>query len=442
MAYAEKVYKTRAGKKTKQYTWRARFKLPDGTWGSESGFPTKTTAEKYGEKQEATVDAGKWIDPEKAATTFGEFARRFMANNNKRGNTVAKRWVYLNDYLLPKWQHTPIHAFNWFDVDGWQQTLPVDDVTRGHIVSLLSTILTAAMDAGLRDVNPIYGRRRTKPTGPDAHRDKPKKSVGNDGVIPPERIILLADRLGPVDGLRVLTTGFVGPRYGESAGVHRDNLVRTREQLWQGGVWTCPVLRIVEEVAEYDLYDKATGKKTGTFHGIEETKNDGSKRDVDLPPFLALLLAYRQADCERTGRERGFPTLGGKLWRRGNWSRILRPAADGAPPRQGNRHVPSRPAWEPIAPGVDMLALRHTADSFQSQIGVAEPLAYESMGHKRQGIKAVYQRPTVEMRIARLEGLEEIFQRAMHNLGMTTLWNRVDLRKIPETITVQDHRAA
>jgi integrase len=442
MAYAEKVYKTRAGKKTKQYTWRARFKLPDGTWGSESGFPTKTTAEKYGEKQEATVDAGKWIDPEKAATTFGEFARRFMANNSKRGNTLAKRWTYLNDHLLPKWEHTPIRAFTWFDVDGWQQTLPVDDVTRGHIVSLLSTILTAAMDAGLRDVNPIYGRRRTKPTGKDAVKDKPKKTVGNQGVVPPERVVQLAERLGPVDGLLVLTVAFAGLRYGEAIGLHRDNLVRTREQLWAGGVYACPVVRIVEEVAEYDEYDKATGKKAGTFHGLEETKNDGSMRDVDLPPSLALLLRYRQADCERAGRERAFTTWGGQLWRRGHWSRILRPAADGAPPRQAGRHTPNRPAWEPIMPGLDMRSLRHTHDSYQSQIGVAEPLAYEAMGHKREGIKAVYQHPTVEMRIARLEGLEEIFQRAMRTAGLRTLWDRVDLRKIPETITVQDRQAA
>ncbi|MFJ5608740.1 hypothetical protein ACIQCJ_05060 [Streptomyces sp. NPDC093221] len=110
--------------------------------------------------------------------------------------------------------------------------------------------------------------------------------------------------------------------------------------------------------------------------------------------------------------------------------------------RQGNRHVPSRPAWEPIIPGADMLALRHTADSYQSQIGVAEPLAYESMGHKRAGIKGVYQKPTVEMRIARLVGLEEIFQRAMRDAGLETLWGRVDLRKIPKTVALEVQDAA
>jgi integrase len=439
MAYAEKVFKTAKGKKLKTFTWRSRYKEPDGTWGSEPGFPTKTTAVAWGNDQEARSEAGRWIAPKKQDTTFGAFAQQFMASNSKRGQTVSTRRRYLDTYLLPKWQHTSIRDFNWFEVDGWQQGLPCDDVTRGHVVSLLSTILTAAMDAGLRDVNPIYGRRRTKPTGKDAVKDKPKKVVGNDGVVPPERAILLAQRLGPVNGLLVLTTAFVGPRYGEAIGLHRDNVLRTREQLWEAGTFTCPVLRIVEEVAEYDVFDKETGKKTGTFHGIEETKNDGSARDVDVPPFLALLLRYHLADFSG---DRIFSTPNGKLWRRGNWGKVLRPAADGRKERKKRQGVSPRDAWEPIMPGLDMRALRHTADSYQSQIGVKEPLAYEAMGHKREGIKAVYQHPTVEMRIARLEGLEEIFQRAMRNLGLRTLWNRVDLQKIPQTITAQDRQVA
>jgi integrase len=441
MAYPEKVYKVRNGQKTKQFTWRARYLKADGTTGSEPGFPTAATAKRWGEETEAAIRAGRWIDPDAQQTPFGEFARRFMANNSKRGNTVAKRWVYLNDYLLPKWEHTPIRSFNWFDVDGWQQTLPCDDVTRGHIVSLLSTILTAAMDAGLRDVNPIYGRRRTKATGKDAVKDKPKKTVGNSGVVPPERVIQLAERMGPVNGLLMLTVAFAGLRYGEAVGLHRDNLVRTREQLWAGGAYACPVVRIVEEVAEYDLYDE-DGKKAGTFHGLEETKNDGSERDVDLPPFLARLLAYHRADLERAGRQRAFTSSGGALWRRGNWGKVLRPAADGRPEREKRRGVSYRAAWEPVMPGLDMRSLRHTHDSYQSQIGVKEPLAFEAMGHKRAGIKAVYQHPTVEMRIARLAGLEDIFRRAMGNLGMQTLWGRVDLLKSPQTITAQDRRAA
>src|SRR5256885_1437395 len=63
VAYAEKVYKVRNGVKTKQFTWRCKYKLPDGREGSESGFPTKVKAIEWGEEQERQIREGTWIDP-------------------------------------------------------------------------------------------------------------------------------------------------------------------------------------------------------------------------------------------------------------------------------------------------------------------------------------------------------------------------------------------
>lgn len=137
MAHAEKVYKVRNGKQTKQFTWKVRYKKPDGTRGTESGFPTKKTAEEWGEEQEAAIRAGRWIDPALQRMTFGEFARKWMKVKPKRGNTVDKRWNLLQQHIFPKWEHTPLQSFNWFDVDAWQQCLACDDVTAGHCVSLM-----------------------------------------------------------------------------------------------------------------------------------------------------------------------------------------------------------------------------------------------------------------------------------------------------------------
>ncbi|MGH4028515.1 hypothetical protein ACQB60_06215 [Actinomycetota bacterium Odt1-20B] len=36
-----------------------RYKKPDGTWGSQPGFPTKTTTENWGDEQEAAIRAGR-----------------------------------------------------------------------------------------------------------------------------------------------------------------------------------------------------------------------------------------------------------------------------------------------------------------------------------------------------------------------------------------------
>ncbi|KUH38427.1 hypothetical protein ATE80_13240, partial [Streptomyces kanasensis] len=66
MAYAEK-------RGTGKNPWRARYKKPDGSLGSEPGFRTKRAAEEWGEDQEAAIRAGRWRDPDKARTLLKDF---------------------------------------------------------------------------------------------------------------------------------------------------------------------------------------------------------------------------------------------------------------------------------------------------------------------------------------------------------------------------------
>lgn len=427
MAYAEKVYKVRDGRKTKQFTWRVKYKAPDGhvpEWLSESGFPTKKLAEDWGGEQERLIREGTWIDPSKSGATFGEFARTWMASREKRGRTGGTRWDRLENHILPRWDGVPIRKITWFDVDSWQQTMPVEDVTRGHCVSLMSSIMTAAVDAQYATVNPLFGRRRTRATSGDGARPKPPK-IRRDGGVRPEDAVLLAERMGPAVGVQVLTTAFGGLRWGEGLGLHRDNALLWRRQQWGSGEFACRILRIAEEYAEYQLRDK-DGTKLGWQLRLEPTKNDGSARDVDVPPFLAVLLRYHLDDWPH---ERIFATPSGQPWRRGNWSRVFRPACDGREEREKRQGVAYRAAWEPILPGLDMRALRALHDTLQSEIGVKEPLAFEAAGHKRPGIKRHYQKPTPAMRAERLDGLEEVFWSAMRNVGLSTLWGRVDLLK-------------
>ncbi|MCM3822412.1 hypothetical protein ACP4TB_29520 [Streptomyces sp. DR3-1] len=424
MAYAEKVYKVRNGVKTKQFTWRACYKKPDGSKGTEPGFPTKKLAEEWGTEQERLMKAGTWIDPQMRATTFGQFARVFMAVRKKRGRTTGTRWEKLEKLILPRWDDVPLGAISWFDVDAWQQTMTVEDVTRGHCVSLMSTIMTAAVDANYIVANPLFGRRRTRETAGNAARLKvPKMPNGAR----PEDVILIAERLGPTKGLHVLTTAFTGPRWGEGIALRRENILLERRQPWGAGIFVCRTIRIVEEYAEYQARDEF-GNKQGYTLQLEPTKNDGSTRDVDVPPFLATLLRYHLQDWPF---ELVFSTGSGTPWRRGNWGKRIRPAADGAPPRMGNRYTLSRPRWEPIAPGLDMRALRALHDTMQAEIGVKEPLAFEAAGHRQPGIKRHYQKPTPAMRAERLNGLDAIFWKAMANVGLRALWGRVDLRKGP-----------
>jgi integrase len=420
VAYAEKVYKVSKGKKTTKYTWRARYKKPDGSWGSEPGFPTKKLAEEWGERQEAAISEGRWVDPELSRKKFGSFVQQWMAAQKPRGRTTMNRWERLETHILPKWKDTALIGFNWFEVEAWarQLALTVARSTVRDCVQLMSRILNGAVDARCLTVNPLAGRRLT-----GLPADTVKKKADEDQVAVPEVVLELARRLGPVYGLHVITVAWTGLRWEELAGLHRRHALLERKQRHDGGVFTCPIIRIDEDegvLAEYYVRDES-GKRR-CFRGLEPPKNEKSARDVDLPPFLAVLLEKHLANWSH---EFVFTTVTGKWWWRSYWHEVLRPAADGRDARPKARGPAVKEAWEPIMPGLTMRDLRHTHDSWQEQIGVRPVLGYEQMGHKYPGIKGTYRHPTPPMRKERLEGLQQIFDRAMRNLGWESVWEPV-----------------
>ncbi|MER6183114.1 hypothetical protein [Streptomyces sp. NPDC001652] len=410
MAYAEKVYKVRNGQKTKQFTWRSRYKKPDGTWGSEPGFPTKGTAEKWGEEQEADIRAGRWIDPEMARQTFGTFAERWMAAQQPRGQTVMNRRERLTHTILPRWRDTPLIDITWFEVEAWARTLTCAHVTTKICVRLMSQILSGAVDARHLAVNPLQGRRLK---GLPAVAANKRKSQDEDMWARPEEVLLMARRMGEVDGLLVLSMAFLGFRVEEALGLHRRNALLTRTQKHDGGVFTCPIVRIDGDVgALVEYYRYGDDGRRIKFRGLEQLKNESSARSVDVPPFLAELLAARLKDWPH---DFVFSRSDGTWWPRNSLTDKIRHVADGRIRSRGE-------SWEPIKPGLTMRDLRHSHDTYQAQIGVKPVLAFEQAGHKYPGIKGTYQHSTPAMRQERLDGLQELYVRALGNLGWESVW--------------------
>ncbi len=422
VAYAEKVFKVRNGKQTTSYTWRVRYKLPSGGWGTEPGFETKQTAKSWGEEQEALIRAGRWTDPSLAQAPFGTWAREWMAAKAPRGRTNTTRWDRLDTHLLPQWEHTALNAVNWFDAEAWANRIGEthDDVTASQCLTLMSQIMTGAVDAGRITVNPLFGRRRSRTAAIKA-KNQAKQQKKASAPASPELVLKLARRVGPLDGMHILTTGFLGPRWGEGIAVTRDSRGERKEP-YGTGFFTCPTLQVRREVAEYQMRDPATGKKGPMYFDLEPLKNDGSLRDVDVPPFLDALLDEHEERLNPTYNYL-FCTRSGGWWRNSNFGRqVMRPGADGRTALPVSKGHKPREAWDPILPGLTMDLLRHFHDTLQAQIGVKDPLAHEQAGHKRAGIKAVYQHPTPEMRKERLDGLQAVFEQAMSNLGWKRVW--------------------
>lgn len=417
MAYAEKVYKVRNGKKTTKYTWRARYKRPDGTWGSEPGFPTRKLAEDWGDQQEVAIREGRWVDPELSRKKFGPFVTEWMAAQKPRGRTEINRWERLDAHILPKWKDAPLVAINWFDVEAWARELALTAArsTVRDCVQLMSRILNGAVDKRHLTVNPLAGRRLT-----GLPADTAPKKADEDQVAQPEVVLQIARRLGPLYGLHIVTTAWTGLRWEELVGLHRHNALLERKQRHDGGIFTCPIIRVDKDtgaLAEY--YKRDENGKRRSYRGLEPPKNDKSARDVDLPPFLAQLLEKHLADWPH---EFVFTTKSGKWWWRSEWWRHIRAAADGREERTPGRGRPVAPRWEPLMRGLTMRDLRHTHDSWQEEIGVAPALGYEQMGHKYPGIKGTYRHPTPPMRTQRLAELQGLYERAMRNLGWGSIW--------------------
>ncbi|MYR28636.1 MULTISPECIES: hypothetical protein [unclassified Streptomyces] len=415
MAYAEKVYKVRGGRATKQFTWRCRYKRPDGSWGSEPGFPTKKTAEIWGEEQERGVRGGQWVDPELSRKRFGPFAAEWMAAQSPRGRTTMNRHERLERHILPRWEHTELQAVTWFDVEVWARTLTCARSTVVDCVGLMARIMNGAVDARHMTTNPLAGRRLT-----GLPPDPARRLTDEESWATPEVILQLARRLGPHYGLHVLTNAYTGLRWGELVGLHRDNALVERKQRHEGGLFLCPTVRVdplVGSLAEY--YRRDEEGKRRIYRALEPPKNEQSARSVDVPPFLEELL---RAHLASSPYEWVFCTPTGKWWWRSEWHRIIRPAADGRAARPKARGTALKTGWEPIMPGLTMRALRHTHDTWQEEIGVHPVLGYEQMGHKYPGIKGTYRHPTPAMRKARLNALQELYERSLSNLGWKSVW--------------------
>lgn len=430
MAYAEK-------RGSGKFPWRVRYKLPDGTLGSEPGFRTKRQAEDWGDDQEAAIRHGRWQDPQKARTHFGEWQATWMAAQKVAPATVAKRRHLLKRHLLPHWEHTPICEINLFTAKAWANQQTCAQATVNQSLTLLSMILTGAADAGYLLANPMYGRKRQSERA--SHDTEQHQS---DEVVwaQPGEAVRIYERLGGVAGLMVLVTAFTGLRWGELAGLHRDNCLLLREDRLDGVPLPRRVLRVdprvgslhevefelsEEELAQWRVAERerlekaaAAGREARLREEPVATvrlylgppKNKTSAREVDLPPFLAVLL---EEHLEEWPHDYVFSTPKGTFWRRGNYAtRNLRPAADGRPVLVRKQGTAGRPGWEPILPGLTMRWLRHTHDTWMKEDKVDRALRFATMGWAVGDIEGVYEHVTPLMRRERLDALEVRWARA------------------------------
>lgn len=336
----------------------------------------------------------------------------------------------------------------------WENGLParggISRRTAGDARSLLGTILgdATAHKPPLIPYNPaLRPRNRGRKTGRRLART-PQRAWAT-----PLQALLLAERTALLTGREddftlILTLAYTGLRWGEIIGLEHNYLHRGEIRVeWQ-----------IREVG-------------GKFYRLPPKDDSYRSPDwepclpVDLPPFLAVLLARQAESCssrrcacvpEHAGSGRYvFPSPDGHHHRRSNYGRrVFRPACDGryepvngrpprivtvnattwpgiplatwpaatpgnasrsstenyAPPRgRGIRVIPDGvplASWLPLVPGLTAHGLRHGHRTWMAEDGIPDILAEQRLGHEVPGMRGLYTHVSDRMRAALVRALQ------------------------------------
>lgn len=239
--------------------WRARYKRPDGTLGSKSGFSSKTAAEDWGDEQEALIRRNMWIDPRDAGTLLSDIAEEWLAAITPRLalGTAAKYRSHLDTHIIPQWQAWPvIGIFNgYIEIEKWVSELHEDyaETTVASVFATFSTLMNVIVRARMIPANPCYGVRVTA------------------GDFETERLVA-----SPVQGLRAAMRLY-------ESGLGLNGFVLCLMDLYTGGRWG----ELVGQQAHELPVPVPTRRRGRQKRG--RTKTPAGTRTVQLPPGIAEL---------------------------------------------------------------------------------------------------------------------------------------------------------
>lgn len=138
--------------------WRVRYETPDGTERSKS-FTRKPDAENFRTKVAAELLRGTYLDPDAGKMSLRKWSEYWLETQTFDASTresVEDRLGHilagLGERRLDQLASSPS------SVQAWLKGLPLAASTKRGVLSLLSTIFTAAMEDGRMARNPVKAR--------------------------------------------------------------------------------------------------------------------------------------------------------------------------------------------------------------------------------------------------------------------------------------------
>jgi integrase len=351
------------------------------------------------------IARGVYQDPNNPAPppdrpTLGQWAPKWVVSAAASDRTRAGRVGQLRNHLLPAFADTALDDINWWLVSTWASKQACAPRSTRLRISLLSQILTAAVDADLIDTNKIYGRRLGGT--PQRRREKIWPTT-TEAIAVAERLGRRAEDYQAPDGryqpaakhagvsptldrvLRLLTYVFyfTGMRSGEAYGLSIGNTNLWRRDLIDGKPWRRRVIRIDPQVGQLGAYyDYDLGC---TVRNLMPPKPPNGDRELDLPLFLSTMLEEHLADWPHP---QTFCNPDGSWLTTSQVDHAMAKAAAGRPARAAMHAFgvdwPALEAQEPILPGLGPHGFRHGHQTAMVEDGIAHVMRCDRMGHSKE----------------------------------------------------------
>ncbi|HEU5470654.1 MAG TPA: site-specific integrase [Actinophytocola sp.] len=202
----------------------------------------------------------------------------------------------------------------------------------------------------------------------------------------PDQVLRIADQAarlgGPWAGLLVITTAWTGCRWGEMAGLQRDQV-----DLDRGTITIDPDIGTLHESARRLC--------------LGPPKTPASARTITLPPFLVTKL---REHLRNHAEPFVFTSPQGYPLRRSTFDRrVFRPAVDGN----------LRKATRPVRPGLTIHGLRHSHKTWLIADGIPEIAQARRLGHHLSNrLVEVYSHVAPEIETRLLQKLERRWKHA------------------------------
>ena len=436
MAYAEKLVKS----------WRACWQSASGKVEKQSGFPTKREARRFAEEQEAEARRRGNARTDASQLLLRDWVEEWHQGLDLEVNTMLGYETIIQNHLLPTWGETRLRDLATSDaqIKVWVKELREAGYTHrtvGGIVSLLGTICSDAVDAGLMHRNPAAHRRSR-----GRYANRQGNSTRPPVIVDPFTAFLLAERASTITGrddefILLTTMYYTGMRISEVMGIEIgavSSKYRLQKQL-------SPYIK--SEVFYY---------KSPKFNSI---------RDIDIPKFLLELWRHQARQVQHMDVPAGarWCPCGDEVpqeyrhtpkihlfvgddwhhWKQTSFRhRVLYPAAwgkffpssetwrpvyqslreDGSDPgpfdwdntrSRRNRAKAAVACWAPLAPDMTPHAFRHSHKTLMEELGTPKPLMNDRMGHKDHSVSGRYSHPTDGMREQLMEGLFRSWEMAL-----------------------------